>query len=115
MNPIRRKMASFLTEAAHKEIEALDMDCPCAKEMSKLDDVDNTIAEEVNKLCDAATLREISKTVLLVGRLKKASLQEKEAIESELRKIAEELVRRVEAKSGPSRLRETCRGLLLDI
>ncbi len=113
MNPIRRKMIAFVTEAVRKEIEALDPDCPCAKEMNKLDDVDNTIAEEVKKLCNAATLREISKMLLLVGRLKKASVQEKEAIESELCKIKEELVRRVETESGRSGIPNVCRHLLL--
>ena len=115
MNPIRRKMIAFVTEAVRKEIEALDPDCPCAKEMSKLDDVDNTIAEEVKKLCNAATLREISKMLLLVGRLKKASVQEKEAIESELWKIKEELVRRVETESDGLRIPKACRHLLLEL
>ena len=106
-------MASFLTEAVHKEIEALEPNCPCAREMSKLDDVDNTIAEEVKRFCDAATLREISKMLLLVGRLKKASVQEKEVIESKLRRITEELVRRVETESGRLRIPNACHHLLL--
>jgi hypothetical protein len=113
MIAIRRKMVSFLTETVHKEIEALEPDCPCAKEINKLDDVGNTIAEEVKKLCNAATLREISKMLLLVGRLKKASVQEKEAIESELRRITEELVRRVETESGRLRIPNACYHLLL--
>jgi len=45
MSTIIRKMITFVTEAVRKEIEALDPDCPCAREMSKLDDVDNTIAK----------------------------------------------------------------------
>ncbi len=115
MNPIRRKMITFVIEAVRKEIEALDPDCPCAKEMSKLDDVDNTIAEEVKKFCDAATLREISKMLLLVGRLKKAPVQEKEAIERELERIKEELVRRVETESGQLRLPKACKHLFLGL
>jgi hypothetical protein len=113
MNPIRRKMITFVTEAVRKEIAALDPDCPCAKEMSKLDDVGNTIAEEVEKLCNAANLIEISKTLLLVRRLKKASVQEKEAIESELERIAEELLTRVETESGRLRLPKACHYLFL--
>ncbi len=113
MNPIRRKMISLLTKAARNEIEALDPDCPRAKEMSKLDDIENTIAEEVKKLCNTATLREISKIILLIGRLRKASVQEKEAIESKLWKITEELVRRVETESGGLRIPDACRDLVL--
>ena len=113
MNPIRRKMASFLTEAAHKEIEALSPDAPYAKELHEIEDVDTVIAEEIEKICNIATLGEITKAFLLVRRLKIASLQEKEAIESELRKIAEELVRRVETESGRLRVPNACRHLLL--
>jgi hypothetical protein len=113
MDPIRRKMASFLTEAAHKEIEALGPDSPYAKELHEIGDVDTVIAEEIEKICNIATLGEITKAFLLVRRLKIASLQEKEAIESELRKIAEDLVRRVETESGRLRIPNACRHLLL--
>jgi hypothetical protein len=113
MNPIRRKMASFLTEAAHKEIEALSPDSPYAKELHEIGDVDTVIAEEIEKICNIATFGEITKAFLLVRRLKTASLQEKEAIESELSKIAEELVRRVETESGRLRIPNACRHLLL--
>ncbi|MHC4070194.1 MAG: hypothetical protein ACYSR8_11600 [Planctomycetota bacterium] len=113
MNPIRRKMASFLTEAARKELEALSPDSPHAKELREIEDVDTVIAEEIQKICNIATLGEITKAFLLVRRLKTASLQEKEAIESELGKIAEELVRRVETESGRLRIPNACRHLLL--
>ena len=69
MNPIRRKMITFVTEAVRKEIGALEPDCPCAKEISKLDDVGNTIAEEVEKLCNAATLGLLPKFKMNVLRL----------------------------------------------
>jgi hypothetical protein len=115
MNPIRQKMASFLTEAARKEIEALGPDSPCAKELHEIEDVDTVIAEEIQKICNIATLGEITKAFFLVRRLKKASLQEKEAIESELGKIAEELVRRVEIESGRLRIPNACRHLLLSL
>jgi hypothetical protein len=106
-------MASFLTEAARKEIEALSPDSPHAKELYEIDDFDTVIAEEIQKICNIATLGEITKAFLLVRRLKMVSLQEKEAIESELRKIAEELVRRVETESGRLRIPNACRHLLL--
>ncbi len=115
MNPIRRKMASFLTEAAHKEIEALSPDSPYAKELHEIGDVDNVIAEEIEKICNTATLAEITKVFSLVRRLKKAPVNKREIIKSELNSTVEELTGRVEAQSGPLRLRETCRGLLLNL
>jgi hypothetical protein len=79
------------------------------------DDVGKTIAEEVEKLCNAATSREISRTLLLVGRLKKAPVQEKEAIERDLERIKEELVRRVETESGRLRLPKAYHHLFLGL
>jgi len=114
INPIRRKMISFLTEAACKEIKALDPQSPSAKELSKIE-VDDIIVEEIEKICNAATLAETTRALLLVTRLKKASGQEKEAIKSDLNTITEQLVTRVETKSGRLRLHKTCRHLLLNL
>jgi len=114
MNPIRRKMISFLTEAVFKKIKALDPQSPSAKELSKIE-FGEIIAEEIEKICNAATLAETTRALLLVTRLKKASGQEKEVIKSDLNTIAEQLVKRVETKSGRLKLHKTCRHLLLDL
>ena len=113
MNPIRRKMSSFLTEAAYKEIEALNPESPPAEELSKIEELDNIVKGEIEKICGAATLAEITRILLLVRQLNKASGQKEEAIKSDLKRIAEQLVRRVETESGPLRLSKTCRHLLL--
>lgn len=113
MNPIRRKMFSFLTETAYKEMAALDTQSTCAEGLSKIE-VDDIIAEEIEKICNAATLAEIMRLFTLVARLKKTFGLEKEAIKRELNKIAEQLVARVETKSGQLRLPKTYRHLLLE-
>ena len=114
MNLIKRKVSSFLTEVARKEIEALDPESPCAKELSKIE-ADDIIAEDIKKMCNVATLAETTRALLLVTRLKKASGQEKEAIKSNLNTIAERLVTRVEAESGRLRLPKACHHLLLEL
>lgn len=114
MDPIKRKVSSFLTEVARKEIEALDPESPCAKELSKIE-ADDIIAEDIEKMCNAATLAETTRALLLVTRLKKASGQEKEAIKSDLNTIAERLMTRVETKSGRLRLPKACHHLLLEL
>lgn len=114
MNPIKRKVSSFLTEVARKEMEALDPESPCAKELSKIE-VDDIIAEDIEKMCNAATLTETTRVLLLVTRLKKASGQKKEAIKSDLNTIAERLMTRVETKSGRLRLPKACHNLLLEL
>ena len=115
MNPVRRKLSSFLAEAAHKGIKALEPQSPCAKELNGIEDVDAIIAEEIEKICNAASLAEITKILFLTRRMKKTSGQKREAIKSQLKKIAEQVVTRVESESGPLRLPETCRHLLLSL
>lgn len=108
-------MNSLLTEAASKAIMALDPQSPCAEELSKIHDVDRVITEEIEKICAAATLAEITKILLLGARLKRTSGQKKESIKSNLKRIAEQLVTRVETDSGPLRLPKTCRHLLSNL
>ena len=115
MDPIRRKLSSFLTEAAHKDIKALEPQLPCAKELNGIEDVDAIIAEEIEKICNAATLIEITKNLFLTRRMKKTSGQKGETIKTELKRIAEQVVTRAESKSGPLSLPETCRHLLLEL
>lgn len=115
MNPIRLKMIAFVTAAAHKEIEALDPDSALAKELSKIDDVDRTISEEIEKICKVATWTEITKVLFMVKRLKKAPREEQETIKNALNSIAEDLSIRVERESGPLKLRETCLHLFSEL
>jgi hypothetical protein len=115
MDPIRRKLSSFLTLAAHKGIKALEPQLPCAKELDGIEDVDAIIAEEIEKICNAATLTEITKIFFLTRRMKKTSGQKRETIKTELKKIAEQVVTRAESESGPLSLSETCRHLLLEL
>ncbi len=115
MDPIRRKLSSVLTEAARKGIKALEPQSPCAKELSEIEDVDTIIAEEIEKICNADTLVEITKILFLTRRMKKTSGQQIEAIKSQLKKIAEEIVTRAESQAGPLILPQTCRHLLLGL
>ena len=115
MNPVRRKLSSFLIEAAYKDINDLDPQSVCAKELSKIKDVDAVIAETVEKICQAATSAEITKFLFLTARLKTTSGQKREAIKTNIKKTAEALVARVEAKSGPLKLPQSCRLILLGV
>ena len=115
MNPLRRKLSSFLIETAHKDINALDPQSVCAKELSNIKDVDAVIAETVEKICQAATLAEISKFLFLTARLKGASGRKRESIKSDIKKIAEIVVARVEAESGFLKLPQSCRIILLGV
>ena len=115
MDAIRRKLSSFLLETAHKDINALDPQSPCAKQLSEIENVEAVIVEEIERICQTASLAEITSILFLTARLKKASGRKKEAIEKNLKKIAETLVTRVEAESGPLKLPQACRRIFLGI
>jgi len=115
MDPIRRKLSSFLTETAHKGIKALETQSPCAKELGEIENVDAIIAEEIEKICNAATLTEITKILFLSRRMKKTSGQKRDTIKSQLKKIAEKVVARAESQVGPLNLPQTCRHLILQL
>ena len=113
MNPIRRKMASLLTEAVRKEIESLSPESPYAKKLKKIEDA--VVAEEIEKVCKAATLGEIARISLLINRLKKVNENEKEKITDSLNSIAGKLIKRVEDKTGPLKLSKICLELFSEL
>lgn len=80
-------------------MEALDPQSPGAKELSKTD-VAEIIREEIEKICTAATLGEISGAGLLISRLRKAPRQQKGPIKADLKRTREKLVTRVRERIG---------------
>ena len=112
MDPIRRKLSSFLTDAARRRIEALDPESACAKELRGIP-VGEALHEDVERICAAASLAEIGKVLVLGATIHKTSGKEKEEIWNDLKDIADELVARVEKQSGRLMLPEPCRHLLL--
>ena len=115
MDPIRQKLSSLLIETARNRIGALEPGCPCAEELSKIDELNGIITREVEKLCSSATLAQITRILYLAARTKKTSGQKRETIKSRLKKIAEQIVTRAESQSGPLSLPKTCRHLLLEL
>ena len=85
------------------------------EQLSEIEDVDAIIAEEIEKICETATLAEITKILFLTRRMKKTSGQKRKIVKSDLKKIAEVLVTRTEAESGPLKLPQSCRLILCGI
>jgi len=108
MEPIRKKLSSLLIKAANKEVEDLDPQSQCAKELAEIENVDTIVVEEIEKICKVATIGEITRFFLLAARLKTTSRQKREAIKNDIKKIAKKLVSRVEAESGNLRLPQSC-------
>ncbi len=114
MNLLKKKIASFLTEEARKGMQDLDPDSPCRKALRKID-VDNVLREDINRICEAVSLAELTKILSLGRRLKTGSEDEKEETKRVLRQIVEAVVAKVERESGSLNIPEPCRQLLLNL
>ena len=112
MEPIRKKLNSLLINVADREIKDLDPRSQCARELAEIENVGTIVVEEIEKICNAVTLGEITRFFLLAARLKTTSGQKREAIKGDIKKIAKKLVSRVEAESGPLKLPQSCRHIL---
>jgi len=108
-------MFALVSKAAHDASARLDPDSACAKELSTIENAEQVVDEEIAKICQAATYAEITKILLLGKSLNKSSGREKEAIRNDLKKVADALLARVQAQSGPLRLPRGCLDLLFDL
>ena len=111
---LKKKMVSFLTETALKGIRALDTDSPCAEALKKFD-VEDILREDIDRICEAMSFGEMTKILSLAVKLKTPSQEGREIIKSDIKKIAEEIIARVESRSGKLKIPEPCRHLLLDL
>jgi hypothetical protein len=115
MNPIKRKMAAFLTEAACSQINSLDNEFSTSKQLSEIEDVEAAIAEGIETICQAATFAEIRRVLFLAAKLRKASGPKRDSTKNDIKKIAEVIVKRVETESGPLKLPQPFHLILLGI
>jgi hypothetical protein len=108
-------IASFLTEQACKGIKALDPQSPCARQLKNLD-AENLIREDIGRICQYASVIEIARIMSLAGQFNAAaSMQKKEAIKKELKKIAQKLTARAERRCGGLKVPRSCRDLLFNL
>lgn len=112
MNLLRRKVASFLIDAARQTIDQLDASSPCAQALQKLS-VESALKEDINRLTAGLSVREMVRLLSLARKLRKARPDRREAIANELGKMGRDVVSRVEDESGPLKLPRECHELLL--
>ncbi|MHC4411777.1 MAG: hypothetical protein ACYSYU_01290 [Planctomycetota bacterium] len=108
MNPIRKKMVSVLSEAVRAQIKSLPQQSLLANKIDEIEDIEALIADEALRMCEAASMGEITKIFLLVNKFEKVNEHEKEKITAQLNSIAEKLIKRVEDKTGPLKLSGVC-------
>jgi hypothetical protein len=104
-----------LIEAAHEAIKTLDPQSSCAKQLSEIEKLNEIIVEENEIICKAISLTDNSKDFFLTARPKRMSGQEKESVISDIKKMAEVLITRVETELSLLKLPQSCRFLRLII
>lgn len=114
MDLIRKRLVLFLTDAARKGLKALDPKSPCARALREIE-VENIIGEDIERICRAASLTEVTNVLYLATQLQASSQEKKGPIKSRIKEIAGNLADRIEKESGSFKLPKSCRYLLLNL
>jgi len=108
-------MVSVLSKAARDQIKSLSPQSPLTNELGEIEDIEALIANEASRICEAATLGEITRMSLLISRLKRANENEKEKTTNQLNSIAGKSIKHVEDKTGPLQLSTVCLELFSEL
>jgi hypothetical protein len=114
MNPLKHKIAAVLMEAAQQGFEILDKNSPCAKALEEID-LDKALKEDINRICENVSFVETTKLISLYTRIYIEHGKKRETIKRDLKKIAEDAVKRIENESGRLNIPKQCRSLLLNL
>ena len=115
MNPIRQKMCSVLTAAACEAMRTDEFASLYAGQPGEEKIDESVIREEVAGICSVATVAEMTKLVFLTARLKDADGREEDVIKGKLNSMAQQLIERAEQQSGPLKLANVYREILLNL
>ena len=109
VNPLKQKLISLLTQEALKVLETADSESELVRQLTKDSRLEDVVRSEIEKVCNAATLAQMTKIVSLAARLRSAGPEKRQAIKDELAQIAELLAAKVQAESGPMQMPEVYR------
>ena len=103
-----------MTETLGQKIAALEPSSELAQELSTID-LDKYMKQDIEKVCEAASMEEIMKIAFLGTKLRIATGQEEEIIKGNLKTIADELLARLESNSITLDLPKCCLDMLFDV
>ncbi|MBF0521944.1 MAG: hypothetical protein HQL24_02690 [Candidatus Omnitrophica bacterium] len=112
MNPLRAQLATVLISSAYKGIEHLDKNSPLVRELKGLD-VDKILKEDIQKICNEVSFSEMTRILALIAKLKLG--REEESLKAEMKKIAKNLITRIERGSGKLQTPASCREMLFNL
>ena len=114
MNPIRSKLAIFLTEQAKTGLKEIKKDPTYAKDLKRLD-VNSILEEDIKKITGEVSFKEATSIFALVSKIKTAPLDKKGEIKKDIKEISKNVVARVEKKLGKLKTPKEFRDLLLNL
>lgn len=113
MSLLRQCMATLLTESAHDALAVLDKNSQAARDLSALD-VETALKEDVEKICGAISFGEAGKVISLAAQLK-ARVGDRQRVKDQIKKIASDVIERIERSSGNLKIPASCRDMLFKL
>jgi len=117
VNPIKRKLASFLTDVIKNGMDTMDAETPCARSLKGLDR-DALLEKDVNRLCDDLSTLEAGRILSLgAGFMLSAAgdADKHEKNKKEIKSLVLQVLKRVERKDGSLNLPPECQDLLINL
>jgi hypothetical protein len=113
VNPIKKKLSGIMAAAAIRQIDVLKEDPVCAEECAR-DNIEEAIQEDVDRLVEDISFGEGARIVTLSMQLDSATGDKAVEIGKELSHIAEQIISRVEDRSGPLNFSISCRKMYME-
>ena len=114
MNPIKKKLADFLTEMAKRGIDAMDAESPCARSLKGLDR-DALLEKDIQRICNELSTSEAAKILKLTVKTKLSDAESADKHRKKIKSVASEVLKRAEKKTGSLDLPPECRDLLTNL
>jgi hypothetical protein len=114
MNPIKKKLADFLSEMSKKGMEEMDPDSSCAKSLEDLDK-QSLLKEDIQRISDEVSILEAVKILKLSAQLRWSDKADSDRYREDIKSMASKVLKRVEKKGGKLNLPEQCRELLISL
>ena len=114
MNPIKRKLAEFLTDMSIEAMETLDPESPYAEALLKVHR-DGLLEENIRRICDEVTTWEAGKILSKSAKLMLVGPEGGQREQEEIRAMARGIIGRVEKKGGGLNLPPECMDLILEL
>lgn len=114
MNPIKKKLADFLTDVIGQDMDAMDAESPCARSLKRLDR-DALLEKDIQLICNELSTLETGKILRLAVKRTSSDTEDAGRYREEMKSMASEVVKRVENEHGSLNLPPECRDFLINL